>query len=97
MVPASNGDTTQLAAIEPTFGHSTTSKPIPIEAKPTMAPTMECVVETGQPKYDEISNQVPADRRADIIPKTKRSGLEATTPESMIPFRIVDVTSPPAR
>ena len=50
MVPAIIGDTTQLATMEATFGHWTTSTPIPTAAKPTIAPTIECVVDTGQPK-----------------------------------------------
>jgi hypothetical protein len=32
--------------------------PMPTAAKPTMAPTMECVVDTGQPLRDATSSQV---------------------------------------
>ena len=41
MVPDNSGETTQLAAIEPTFAHLTASNPIPTAANPTIAPTME--------------------------------------------------------
>ena len=60
MKPAVSGETTQLITIVPTLAHLTASIPIPTAAKPTMAPTIECVVDTGQPRFDAISNQVPA-------------------------------------
>ena len=44
-----------------------------------------------------MTSQVPAASRADIIPKTNRSGLPSNNNGSRIPFRTVDVTSPPAK
>ena len=60
MMPAVAGDTTQLITMVPTCPHCTASMPIPTAAKPTMAPIIECVVETGQPFLDATSSQVPA-------------------------------------
>ena len=54
--------------MEPTLPQLTTSGEMPTAAKPTMAPTMECVVETGQPMALAISSQVPAASRADSMP-----------------------------
>jgi hypothetical protein len=42
--------------------------PMPTAAKPTMAPTMECVVDTGQPLRDATSSQVPAASNAASMP-----------------------------
>ena len=41
MVPDTAGDTTQLAAIVPTFPHETASKPMDMITKPTIEPTIE--------------------------------------------------------
>jgi len=49
MNPAVTGEMTQLMTMVPTFSQCTASTPMPTAAKPTIAPTMECVVETGQP------------------------------------------------
>ena len=68
MVPASNGDTTQLAAIVPTCPHATASKETPTTVKPTIAPTIECVVDTGHPFKLAIASHVAAARRADNMP-----------------------------
>ncbi len=97
MVPASRGDTTQLATMVPTLFQATASMEMPTAAKPTMAPTMEWVVDTGQPRILAINSQVPAARRADSIPKTRRSGFSAMMTGSTMPLRMVEVTSPPAR
>ena len=48
-VPDITGDTTQLATMEDTFPQLTASGDMPTAAKPTMAPIIEWVVETGQP------------------------------------------------
>ena len=68
MVPAKTGETTQLATIDATFPQLTTSALIPTAAKPTIAPTIEWVVDTGHPKYEAISNQMPAANKAEVIP-----------------------------
>jgi len=68
MVPASTGDTTQLATMVVTRPQLTTSTEMPTAAKPTMAPTIEWVVETGQPLRLATSSQMPAANSADVIP-----------------------------
>ena len=68
MKPAVSGDTTQLATMVPTWSHFTASMPIPTAAKPTIAPTMEWVVETGQPRCEAIKSQVPAASSEASIP-----------------------------
>ena len=68
MVPASSGDTSELAAMVPTFSQCTASTPIPTAAKPTMAPTIEWVVDTGQPLILASISQVPAASSADSMP-----------------------------
>ena len=68
MSPAVRGDATQLIKMLPTVFHCTASKPIPTAAKPTVAPTIECVVDTGQPFRDAINNHVPAASNAASIP-----------------------------
>ncbi len=68
MPPASTGETTQLAMICTTLPQLTASTPIPTAAKPTIAPTMEWVVETGQPRRLAISSHTPAANSADSMP-----------------------------
>ena len=41
IVPDTAGETTQLAAMVPTFPHETAAKPIEIITKPTIDPTIE--------------------------------------------------------
>ena len=53
---------------------STEWKPAVMQEKPTIAPTIECVVETGQPILEAINNQAPEAKSAAIMPKTKTSG-----------------------
>ena len=97
MVPAIRGETTQLSTIVLTLSQFTASLETPTAAKPTMAPTILWVVETGQPIKLASISQVPAASNDESIPKTSRSGLSANTPESTMPLRMVEVTSPPAR
>ena len=66
--PASSGDVTQLATMVPTLSQCTESMPTPTAAKPTMAPTMEWVVDTGQPNQDATTSQMPAASSADSMP-----------------------------
>ena len=75
IVPDIKGDTTQLETIEPTLDQLTASTLIPTAAKPTIAPTIECVVDTGQPLEEAINNQVPAASNAANIPNTSKSGV----------------------
>jgi len=96
MKPAVTGETTQLMTIVPTCSQWTASMPIPTAANPTMAPTIECVVETGQPFWDAMSSHVPAASNAASIPYTSSSGVPASSSASTMPLRMVDVTSPPA-
>src|SRR4051794_27520675 len=95
MVPASNGEMTQLDTMGNTPAHFTESTPTPTAAKPITAPMMECVVETGQPLMEATSNQVPAASSAASMPNTICSGVIIV--ESTMPLRIVWVTEPPAR
>src|SRR5690554_7773032 len=91
MVPASIGEITQLATMDSTLLQATASMEIPTAAKPTMAPTIEWVVETGQPKTLAINSQVPAASSADNMPYTNSSGESTIAFESIIPCRIVAV------
>ena len=59
-MPAIKGEITQLAIIAYTLPHETASTPIPTAPKPTIAPTIECVVDTGQPSDDAIKSHVAA-------------------------------------
>ena len=67
-VPAIRGETTQLAIMAYTLFHETASKPIPTAPKPTIAPTIECVVDTGQPSDDAIKSHVAAAKSDASIP-----------------------------
>ena len=96
MVPASKGEVTQLEAISPIFDQFTASVPTATNAKPTIAPTIEWVVETGQPTRDATVNHMAAANRAESMPYS-RMLASPIAPESIIPLRIVEVTSPPAR
>lgn len=60
MTPETSGDTTQLSTIWPTLPHCTASMPMPTAAKPTIAPMMEWVVETGQPIFEARFNHTAA-------------------------------------
>ncbi len=84
-------------AILPTLSQATASIPTPTAPKPTIAPTIECVVDTGQPKFDAIISQVPAAKSDANIPYTNKCGLSVKIAASRIPLRMVAVTSPPAR
>ena len=67
-MPAINGEIIQLMTIEPTLSQATASTPTPTAPKPTIAPTIEWVVDTGQPKLDAIISQVPAAKSDANIP-----------------------------
>ena len=72
--PPTTGEMTQLAAICPIFAHLTASTPIPAMPKPTKAPTIECVVETGQPFNEATNSQMAAASKAAIMPNISISG-----------------------
>lgn len=82
--------------------HCTISKPPApvcrprVTAAPTMPPTIECVVETGQPILVAMSSQTAAPIRAASMMYTKSIGGSATLSRSTMPLRTVSVTSPPA-
>ena len=61
-----------------------------------MAPMMLCVVETGHPIQLATVSQSAAASREESIPQTRISGLPRIGVGSMMPFRMVLVTFPPA-
>ena len=71
-------------------------KPI-VSPAPTIPPTIEWVVEMGSPNLDAIKSQIPELNNADIIIRTKSMGFMPLSGNTMIPSRIVLVTSPPAK
>jgi hypothetical protein len=75
-------------AMRPTIGQCTVENPMPMAAKPTTAPMMVWVVETGQPKREAISSQVPAASRAGEHAENqqfrlaaKQGGINNATPD----------------
>ena len=60
-----------------------------------IAPTMEWVVDTGQPLIVASNSQTPAASKAESMPKTSRSGVMYCG--ATMPLLIVSVTSPPAK
>src|SRR5690606_27388868 len=97
IVPAITGEITQLETMEVTALQSTASTEMPTAAKPIMAPTIEWVVDTGQPRILAINNHVPAANSAESMPYTNSSGVSLKIWGSTMPLRMVEVTSPPAR
>ena len=91
-MPDIKGETTQLMTMLPTLPQLTESTPMPTMAKPTIAPTMVWVVDTGQPARDAINNHIPAAINEASMPNISNSGVCATLELSMIPFLIVEVT-----
>src|SRR5690625_3090091 len=67
-VPASNGDISQLEAITPTLPHSTAPPPSPTAPKPTTPPTIQYVVEPGQPMAETTNNHTAAANSAESMP-----------------------------
>ncbi len=70
---------------------------MPTIPKPTTAPTMVWVVETGQPRREANISQTPAASRLASMPYTRISGESRMDAGSMMPLRMVFVTWPPAR
>lgn len=60
MVPPSRGGTTQLATIKLILPYTTASTPMPAMANLTTAPSMEWVVDTGQPRVEATMSQIAA-------------------------------------
>src|SRR6056297_959635 len=96
ITPARTGLMNQLITILPSWGHCTAFIPSAATAKPVTAPTIEWVVETGQPYFEAISSQVPAASSDASMPNTSRSGVAANRLASTMPLRMVEVTPPPA-
>ena len=63
-----NGEVIQLEAISNILSQETAPDPFVIKTKPTMAPTIEWVVETGQPFLLANMSQLPVAKRVAIIP-----------------------------
>ena len=97
IMPEIAGVTTQLPTIPPTLPHATASILTPVAVKPIIAPIIECVVDTGHPSQDAKANHIPAANRDEIIPSTRYSGIAEKYSGSIIPLRMVEVTSPPAK
>ena len=96
ITPPKTGEITQLAAIFPMFGQFTAAKPAAAIPAPMTPPTTECVVETGAPTQVAKFTQSADEISAAIMAQIKISESE-TDDGSMIPFEIVDTTSPPAK
>jgi len=75
-----------------TFPQTTASMPSPTAPKPTMAPTIEWVVETGRPMRVASNSSVPAEASAPSMPNLSRSGCVSKSAASTMPFRTVSVT-----
>ena len=63
-----NGEVIQLEAISNILSQETAPEPFVIKTKPTMAPTIEWVVDTGQPFLLASMSQLPVAKRVAIIP-----------------------------
>ena len=74
-MPDIKGETTQLMTMFATLLQLTASVPMPTMAKPTMAPTIVWVVDTGQPARDAINNQIPAAISEASMPYISSSGV----------------------
>src|SRR6056297_4363788 len=96
MAPPSTGDITQLAAIAPIVGQFTAVIPAAAIPATITPPTTEWVVETGVPTRVARFTQSAADISDAIIAQVKVFA-SATPAGSMIPFDMVETTSPPAR
>src|SRR5690606_41230568 len=97
IVPAITGEITQLETMEVTALQSTASTEMPTAAKPLMAPTIEWVVDTGQPRILAINNHVPAANSAEGMPYTNSSGVSVSMWGSTRPLRLVEVPAAAAR
>src|SRR5690554_1672642 len=93
--PPRTGEITQLAAILPITLQSAIPQPPAAMPAPSTPPTMECVVDTGAPsQVARFSHRAPASNAA-VISQTN-VWVSPTLVGSIIPFLIVETTSPPA-
>ena len=95
MAPPSTGEITQLAAILDMVGQFTAAKPAAAIPAPITPPTTECVVETGAPTHVAKFTQSAADKSAANIAQIKMPEV-CMLSGAMMPFAMVDTTSPPA-
>lgn len=86
MMPEARGVMSQLKAMDPTSDHWMALDPPAMAPKPTMAPTMAWVVETGQPKKEAICSQMPVPRRAPHMPRIRAMGCPMKRSVSMMPL-----------
>ncbi len=86
---------TQLAAMPPSWPQFAAPDPAAASPPPRTAPMIECVVDTGAPKAVARLSQMAAASSAAVISQMKRSG-SVTASGRMMPFWMVETTSPPA-
>ena len=94
-VPESSGEISHDETIRSSLALLTASIPNATAPKPAIAPTIECVVETGQPSREATISQVPAAVSEASIPNFSVSSDAVVMAGSRIPPRIVFVTCPP--
>src|SRR6056297_271104 len=95
MTPPRTGEITQLAAMALIVGQFTAANPAAEMPAPMTPPTTECVVDTGAPTHVARFTQSAADKSAAIIAQMKVAALPMLS-GAMMPFAIVETTSPPA-
>ena len=95
--PDTSGDVIQLEAMPPTVPQETFDAPLEINTNPTIAPTIECVVDTGHPFELAIRSHKPAAKSEESMPIINIFTSSLYIEGSTIPFLIVEVTSPPAK
>ena len=95
ITPPSTGEITQLAAILLIVVQLTALKPAAAIPAPITPPTTECVVDTGAPTQVARLTHKAADKRAAIIAQIKTSA-DCIVVGAIMPFAIVETTSPPA-
>ena len=96
ITPPITGEMTHELAILAIVPQSTMLKPAAAIPAPITPPTIECVVETGALAHVAKFNHKAAASNAAIIAHMKWSVFSPKASISMMPFLIVDTTSPPA-
>ena len=93
--PPKTGEIIQLRAIILIEGQFTAAIPAAAMPAPMTPPTTECVVDTGAPTHvARLTHR--ADEISAAIIAQMNTWESATDAGSMIPFEMVDTTSPPA-